>query len=113
MAMPWLVVGKLILNNLDSIIGVVRPAFTRKKADTLAAETELLNQQIAELQTAASNNAEQIKELAAQLKELVASLAQGATEAATERAAIRRLAYVALAASAVAILTAGLLVFAR
>jgi uncharacterized protein YlxW (UPF0749 family) len=113
MAMPWLVVGKLILNNLDSIIGVVRPAFTRKKADTVTAETELLNQQIAELQTAASNNAEQIKELAAQLKELVASLEQGATEAATDRAAIRRLAYVAIAVSAVAIVTVGVMVFAR
>src|SRR5688572_15412823 len=101
MALPWPVVGKLILNNLDSIIGVVRSAFTRKKADTAAAETELLNQQIAELQTAASNNAEQIKELAAQLKEVVASLAQAATEAAAERAAIRRLAYVAIAVSAV------------
>src|SRR5215204_6556707 len=99
MALPWLVVGKLILNNLDSIIGVVKPAFTRKKADTVAAETELLN--------------EQIKELAAQLEELVASLEQGATEAATDRAAIRRLAYVAIAISAVAILTAGVVVFAR
>src|SRR5215207_6997333 len=113
MAVPWLVVGKLILNNLDSIIGVVKPAFTRKKVDTVATQTDLLNQQIAELQTAASTNAEQIKELAAQLKEVVASLAQAATEAAAERATIRRWSYAALAASSLAILLVGVLAFAR
>ena len=28
MAMPWLAVGQLVLANLDTIIGVVKPAFT-------------------------------------------------------------------------------------
>jgi hypothetical protein len=74
MALPWLAVGKLVLNNLDTIIGVVKPGFTRKKADT--DHMDLLNQQIAELQAAASSNAEQIKQLAAQVKELVAALAR-------------------------------------
>ena len=60
MALPWLAVGKLVLNNLDTIIGVVKPAFTRKKVD--AEHMDLLNQQIAELQAAASSNAEQIKQ---------------------------------------------------
>ena len=76
MAVPWLAVGKLVLNNLDTIIGVVKPGFTRKKVDGLPSQTDLLNQQIAELQAAASSNAEQIKQLAAQVKEVVAALAQ-------------------------------------
>ena len=35
MAVPWLAVGKLVLSNLDTIIGVVKPGFTRKKVDAL------------------------------------------------------------------------------
>ena len=87
MALPWLAVGKLVLSNLDTIIGVVKPAFTRKKVD--AEHMDLLNQQIAELQAAASSNAEQIKQLAAQVKELVAALAQAGANAAAERAVPR------------------------
>jgi predicted HAD superfamily Cof-like phosphohydrolase len=112
MAVPWLVVGNLVLNNLDKIIGVVRPGFTRKKVEVASAQFDLLNQQITELQTAASTNAEQIKDLAAQVKEVVGALAQAAANAAAERAAVRRLVYVALAASALAI-TLGVWVMVR
>jgi hypothetical protein len=102
-ALPWLAVGKLVLNNLDTIIGVVRPAFTRKKVDALPNQTDLLNQQIAELQAAASGNAEQIKQLAAQVKEMVEALAASATEAAAQRAAARRLSIGAIALSVLAV----------
>jgi uncharacterized protein YukE len=112
MAVPWLVVGNLVLNNLDKIIGVVRPGFTRKKVEVASAQFDLLNQQITELQTAASTIAEQIKDLAAQVKEVVGALAQAAANAAAERAAVRRLVYVALAASALAI-TLGVWVMVR
>jgi uncharacterized phage infection (PIP) family protein YhgE len=104
MALPWLAVGKLVLNNLDTIIGVVKPGFTRKKVDGLPSQTDVLNQQIAELQAAASNNAEQIKQLAAQVKEVVAALGQAATEAAAQRASAKRWSYVAVAMSVVAVL---------
>ena len=111
MAVPWLVVGNLVLNNLDKIIGVMKPGFTRKKVEVASAQFDLLNQQIAELQSAASTNAEQIKELAAQVKEVVAALAQAATEAAAHRASTRRWAYAAIAISSVAIvLSAGVFV---
>jgi len=103
MAVPWLVVGNLVLNNLDKIIGVMKPGFTRKKVEVASAQFDLLNQQIAELQSAASTNAEQIKDLAAQVKEVVGALAQAAANAAAERAAVRRLVYVAFAASALAV----------
>jgi hypothetical protein len=104
MALPWLAVGKLVLNNLDTILGVVKPAFTRNKVDALPSQTDLLNQQIAELQAAASSNAEQIKQLAAQVKEVVAALAQAATEAAAQRAAAKRWSYVAVTVSVIAVL---------
>jgi uncharacterized coiled-coil protein SlyX len=60
-------------------------------------QAELLNQQIAELQSAAAANAEQIRALASQLKDVVAALEQAGTFAAQERAATRRLAAAALA----------------
>lgn len=106
MAGPWLMVGKLVLNNLDTIIGVVKPAFTRRKVDALPSQTELLNQQIVELQTAAANNAEQIRQLAGELKELVTALEQAALDAGAERRAMRRLAIAALAVAGVALLFA-------
>jgi hypothetical protein len=43
MAVPWLVVGKLVLNNLDTIMGVVKPAFTRKQVDALPSQTVVEN----------------------------------------------------------------------
>jgi hypothetical protein len=81
MALPWLAVGKLVLGNLDTIIGVVKPAFTRKKVDALPTQTDLLNQQISELQAAASGNAEQIKQPAEQVKDMVAALEHSAINA--------------------------------
>ena len=106
MALPWLVVGKLVLGNLDTIIGVVKPVFTRKKVETLPTQTDLLNQQIVELQVAASNNAEQIKQLAAQLKEVVAALEQAAIDASAQRASLTRWAHAATAISLVAVAVA-------
>jgi hypothetical protein len=74
----------------------MKPAFTRSKIEAVGAQPDLLNQQIAELQAAAAANAEQIRVLAAQLKDVVAALEQAGLAAAAERAATRRLALVAL-----------------
>ena len=104
MPVSWLTVGKLVLGNLDTIMNVVRPVFTRKKLDETADRTTLLNQQIAELQSAAAGNAEQIKQLAAQLKEVVEALEQSAAEATADRAARKRLINVSLATAAVALM---------
>jgi predicted HAD superfamily Cof-like phosphohydrolase len=112
MPLPWLAVGQLVLGNLDKIIAVVRPGFTRKQGDAATARADLIDQQIAELQSAAANNAEQIAALATQLKEVVAALEQAALEAAAQRTAARRLALaagvialIALAVAAAAIAT--------
>ena len=104
MPVPWLTVGKLVLGNLDTIMNVVRPGFTRKKLDENSERAELLNQQIAELQAAAAGNAEQIKQLAAQLKEIVGALAQSAAEVSAERAARRRIVNMALGIAGLALL---------
>ncbi len=104
MTVPWLAVGKLVFANLDTIIGVVKPAFTRKKVEALPSQTDLLNQQISELQAAASVNAEQIKQLAAQLKEVIAALEQAASRAALERKKLGRQCLVAMAISVVSII---------
>lgn len=106
MPVPWLAVGSLVLGNLDKIMAVVRPGFTRKKIEAVDAQTDLLNQQIAELQSAAAANAEQIGVLAAQLKDVVAALEQAGISAAAERAAARRLALVGLFVAAAALAAA-------
>ena len=103
MPVPWLTVGKLVLANLDTILGVVKPAFTRKKLEEVPDRTALLDQQIAELQAAAASNAEQVTQLAAQLKEVVAALAQSAAELQADRLARRRMMQISLAVSSVAL----------
>ena len=105
MPVPWIALGSLVLGNLDAIMRVVKPVFTRKKLEDATDRNALLDQQIAELQAAAASNAEQIKELASQLKEVVSALAQSAAEVVAERAARQRMARVAVAMSAVAIAT--------
>jgi mRNA-degrading endonuclease toxin of MazEF toxin-antitoxin module len=95
MAVPWLVVGNLVLGNLDKIMAVVRPAFTRRNA-AAGAQAELLDQQITELQSASAANAEQIRALASQFKDVVAALEQAGLDAAAERTVTRRIALAAL-----------------
>lgn len=106
MPVPWITVGSLVLSNLDKIMAVMKPAFTRKKIDAPASQPDLLNQQIAELQAAAAASAEQTRNLAAQLKDVVAALDQYATAAAAHRALTRRLSYAALGFSVVALFVA-------
>ena len=113
MALPWLAVGQLVLTNLDTIIGVVKPAFTRKKVEGLPSQTELLNQQILELQAAASSNADQIRQLAAQLKEVVAALEQAARSAQSERQKLGILCLVAMATSLISIVAVIALIVVR
>jgi hypothetical protein len=106
MPVPWLTVGKLVLNNLDTIIGALKPAFTRKKAEAPSAQGDLVNQQILELQSASSNNAEQVARLAEQMKELVVALEAATADMLEQRRATRRMAFAGLGVSLVAVLLA-------
>jgi hypothetical protein len=67
---------KAILPYVGTIVTAALPVFTARKSDEAAAA--LLQQQIAELQSAASQNAMHIKELAEQLQKTVVALEQGA-----------------------------------
>jgi hypothetical protein len=65
----WLIPAlKAVLPHVGTIISVATPVFTRKKAGAAPNQTALLQQQVSELQSAASQNAASIKALAAQLQ---------------------------------------------
>jgi len=79
--MAWLLPAvKAILPYVSSIMAAALPVFTTRKSDeAAAAQAQLMQKQIAELQSAASQNAVHIKELAGQLQKTVAALEQGAS----------------------------------
>jgi hypothetical protein len=87
---------KLILPHVGNIVAAAKPAFTKRRYADAEEEGGIVQQQIAELQTATSDNATHIKELAEQLRLTVAALEKGAAETETR---IRR-AYAYAAASA-------------
>ncbi|HUQ25598.1 MAG TPA: hypothetical protein VM140_08005 [Burkholderiales bacterium] len=103
----WLIPTlKAILPHVSDVVSAVRPVFTRKKAETAASGNDLLQQQIAELQAAASQNTDHIKELAAQLQSTVAALERAAAiaEARLRRAVV--MCAVAMAISVVSLFVA-------
>jgi len=77
MAVWFIPALKAILPHVGTIVSAAVPVFTKNKSDA-AANQALLQQQITELQSAASHNALHIKELAAQLQSTVAALEQAA-----------------------------------
>lgn len=70
---------KLILPHVGNIVAAAKPAFTRKAGDP-AEQAGVVQQQIAELQAAASQNAAHIQELAEQLRLTVSALEQAAAD---------------------------------
>ena len=69
----WLIPAlKSILPHVGTIVSAATPAFTRKSADAAANQAMLLQQQVTELQAAATENDAHIKELAVQLQNTVA-----------------------------------------
>jgi hypothetical protein len=95
---------KMILPHVGNIVAAAKPAFTKKTAAP-ADEGAVVQQQIAELQSAASENAAHIKELAEQLRLTVAALEQAAVE--TEKRMRRAYTF---AASALAVAVAAIAV---
>ena len=93
----WLLPAlKAVLPHIGTIISAASPVFTRKNADAVA---------ITELQSAASQNAANIKELAAELQSTVAALEEAASiaEAKLRRAILLCVASAVLSAIAVGI----------
>jgi hypothetical protein len=73
--MTWLIPAlKAVLPHVGSIISAAKPVFTRKAPGAEVPPAPLLQEQIAELQAAASQNAANIRELAEQLQKTVVAL---------------------------------------
>jgi len=87
----WLIPAlKAVLPHVATIVSAATPVFTKKTDASIANQTLLLQQQVTELQAAASQNADHVRELAAQLQSTVAALEQGASiaEARLRRALV-------------------------
>jgi hypothetical protein len=95
---------KAVLPYVDTLVSVATPLLTKRKLDAGSTQTELLQQQISELQSAASQNAAHVKEVAEQLRTVVVALEQSAAnlERAHRRLRILCLVAIALAASSLA-----------
>ena len=101
----WLIPAlKAALPHIGTIISAAAPVFTRKNADAVANQALLL-QQITELQSAASQNAANIKELAAELQSTVAALEEAASIA---EAKLRWALWLCAASAALSIVSIGI-----
>jgi hypothetical protein len=103
----WLIPAvKAILPFVSPIVSAALPVFTTRKSDVpVQDQSGVLQQQITELQTAASQNALHVKELAEQLQKTVTALEQGAAVAESR---FRRTAVLCGVAIACALLAIGL-----
>jgi hypothetical protein len=101
----WLVPAvQAILPLVGQIVSSTLPVFTTRKPDAPVQEpTGILQKQISELQTAASQNALHVKELAEQLQKTVAALEQGAVVAESRFRRTTTLCGVAVVLSVIAI----------
>ena len=100
----WLIPAlKAVIPHVGDIIGAAKPAFTKRKPEA-AANQDLVQQQIAELQTAVSQQSGHIKELAAQLENTLTAL-ERAAQLAEER--LRRVLIFTAVSAAVAVAALG------
>jgi hypothetical protein len=103
---------KLILPHVGTIVTAAKPAFTKMRGSEAARVTgehgSVVQKQIAELQSAASQNAAHIKELAEQLRITVAAIEQAA--AAAEKR-MKRLYLVAGSALALSLVSLGVALY--
>jgi len=75
----WLVPAlKAVLPHVGTIISAAVPVFTKKSQEAEGGPSGLLQKQITELQAAAAQNAENIRELAGQLQTTLTALEQSA-----------------------------------
>jgi hypothetical protein len=103
----WLIPAlKAVLPHVGNILTAAKPVFTKRKPE---ASPVAESQQIAELQAAASQNAEHIRELAAQLQSTVAALEKGAALAESR---LRRAVLFCAAAVALSVFSLGVAIIA-
>ena len=111
----WLVPAvQAILPLVGQIVSSTLPVFTTRKPDAPVQDpTGILQKQITELQTAASQNAVHVKELAEQLQKTVAALEQGAVAAESRFRQLRMLAVAAFLLALAAVGASLLVLFLR
>ena len=109
----WLIPAlKAVLPHIGTIVSAAAPAFTRKSTDATASQATL-QQQITELQAAASANDEHIKNLAAQVKTAVEALEAGVSLAGNRHRQLLVLGVTATVLSVAAVGTALFVLLAR
>ena len=102
----WLIPAlKAVLPHVGTIISAAAPVFTRRQGDA-GNEQQVLQQQIAELQNAASQNAAHVKDLAAQLQRTVTALEEAAAAAESRLRQMKLLVMVAIAVALLALVVA-------
>lgn len=107
----WLLPAvKLILPHVSNIVAAAKPAFTHLKGKAADEQGTVVQQQIVELQAAASENATHVKELAEQLRLTVAALEQGAADAEKR---LKRAYALAVAALLLSITAIGIVLYAQ
>lgn len=104
---PWLPTVKIVLPYLTQIVTAAIPAFTRKAAQN--ASDDVSRRQIAELQDAATRNAESIKTLASQMQQMVQGLDTASTRIEKR---VRATLWLAITAVALSLAAVGLSLYA-
>lgn len=104
----WLTAVKTILPHLPDIMNATTTAFSKSKSRDSTIHANELQQQIAELQTAASQNTELIKELASHLQTTVSAFEQAALIAEEK---IRKIYLISVVATGISIASLGLALF--
>jgi hypothetical protein len=106
----WIIPAlKAILPHIGTIVAVAAPAFTKKPTATSPDPMRTLQQQITELQAAASTSDAQIKALAEQLRTAITTLEAGAeTIEQRQRSQMR----IAVAAVGIGVCAVGIALFA-
>jgi hypothetical protein len=101
----WLIPAlKAVIPHVGDILTAAKPAFTKRKPESSAAAHDLVQQQIAELQAAVSQQSGHIQELAAQLENTLTAL-EKAAQLAEER--LRRVLIFTAVSAALAIAALG------
>ncbi len=110
----WLIpVLKSVLPYVGAIVSAATPVFTKKSAGAAANQAILLQQQVTELQAAASANDAHIKELAIQMQNTVEALEMGASLAEKRHQWILVLCISAIIISVISLSTALYIFLAR
>ncbi|MGB3610687.1 MAG: hypothetical protein WA987_09970 [Cellvibrio sp.] len=100
----WLPLLKASLPYVTQIVATALPAFTAKPAEEKT--DDLTAQQIAELQSAATNNAESIHVLAEKLQQTIEGIELAGNDLQKKLIFFQRLSYGALAVAAVSLVIA-------